>query len=112
MDAFGQKLPTFNIKGSDKINTITGGFFSIILYMVVFMYSTIKLSHLISKHGPNISTYYKEDEMSGVPISLKDINYRFAVTIESYLSPRYQKNDPRYVKYLFRMYGRKKGKPF
>ena len=110
MDAFGQKLPTFNIKGSDRVDTIVGGFFSIILYMVIFMYSTLKLSHLISKHGPNISSYEKEDAMANVALNLNKRNSRFAFTIESYHSPYNQKSDPRYVKYLFRLYGKREGK--
>ena len=73
--------------------------------MVVFMYSTVKFSYLITKHGPNISTYYREDDMSGVTLNLNDHKFRFAFTVEDYFSPIAQKNDPRYVKYLFRMYG-------
>ena len=77
------------------------------LYIIVFMYSTVKFSYLITKHGQNISTYYKEDEMSGVPLNLNDQNFRFAFTVESYFNPIEQKNDPRFVKYLFRMYGKR-----
>ena len=61
-----------NIKGKDRVNTIAGGFFSIILYTVVFFYSTVKFSFLISKHGPNISTYFKEDELSGTALNLNE----------------------------------------
>ena len=63
MDAFGQPLPNFNIKGSDKVNTIAGGFFSLILFGVVFMYSILKFSHLMTKHNPAVSSYFKEDGM-------------------------------------------------
>ena len=109
MDNFGQDLPTFNIRGSEKVTTILGGCFSLILFMVVFMYGALKFSHLMTKHNPQIGSYFKENEMSGVSLNLNDKNYRIAFTIESYMSPKVQKNDPRYVKYLFRLYGKRNG---
>ena len=63
MDAFGKKLPNFNIKGSDGVNSIAGGVFSIALYMTLLMYGIIKFYHLADKHNPNISSYYKYDEL-------------------------------------------------
>ena len=77
--------------------------------MVLLMYSILKFSHLASKHNPNISTFLKVDELTGQYLNLNEHRFRFAVTIESYLSPRVQKNDPRYIKYLFRYYGKHKG---
>ena len=56
--------------------------------MIVLMYATLKFSHLMLKHNPNISSYYIEDEMSGVTVNLKEHNYRFAFTVESFLSPK------------------------
>ena len=56
--------------------------------MIVLMYATLKFSHLMLKHNPNISTYYIEDEMSGVAVNLNEYNYRFAFTVESFNSPR------------------------
>ena len=112
LDAFGEKLPTFNIKGSDRVNTIAGGVLSIVLYMTVFMYSMIKLGHLVTKHNPNISTFYKDNEMYGISLNLNERKFRFAFTVESYRQPKEQKNDPRYVKYLVRYYGKRKGKEF
>ena len=35
-----------------------------------------------------------------------------AVTVENFNSPKKQKNDPRYVKWIFRMYGKREGKYF
>ena len=50
--------------------------------------------------------------MTGVSVNLNERNYKFAFTVESFLNPKKQKRDPRYVKYLFRMYGQKNGKEF
>ena len=106
-DNFGQKLPRFNIKGNEGVNTIAGGLFSIALYMVVLMYTTIKFSHLLTKHNPNISTYLKQDEMSETELYLNDYNFRFAFSIENFLGEKKQKNDSRYVKYIVRKYGKR-----
>ena len=82
MDAFGWSLPTFNIKGSDRVDTIAGGIFSIVLYMVVFMYSTLKFSHLVSRQAPKISFYELEDAMENVALNLNERKSKFAITIE------------------------------
>ena len=63
MDAFGLTLPSFNIRGNDRHNSIAGGVFSIVLYMTLMVYGIIKLYHLASKHNPNISAYFKFDEL-------------------------------------------------
>ena len=47
--------------------------------------------------------------MSGIPLNLNEKNFRIAFTVESYLSPKKQKRDPRFVKYLFRLYGKRNG---
>ena len=47
--------------------------------------------------------------MSNVALNLNERKMRFAFTFESYFKPYQQKNDPRYVKYLFRLYGKRNG---
>ena len=112
IDAFGKHLPSFNIKGSDKVNTIAGGFFTLILFLTVIMYGALKFSDLITKPNPYISSYFKDEELNAKPLNLNEHNFRIAFTVESYLSPYKQKIDPRYVKYIFRMFGRRNGKEF
>ena len=80
--------------------------------MVVFMYGTLKFSHLVSKHNPAVSSYFIDDGMQGESLNLNERKYRIAFTVESYLEPIEQKRDPKYVKYLFRLYGRKNGQEF
>ena len=50
--------------------------------------------------------------MSDVSINLNERNYKFAFSVESFLHPKQRKSDPRYVKYLFRMYGQRNGEEF
>ena len=61
MDAYGESLPSFNIKGKERVNTIVGGFLSIILYMIVFMYGVLKFTHMVAYENPNITGYDIED---------------------------------------------------
>ena len=112
MDAFSQSLPSFNIKGKDKVSTIVGGFFTLILFLTVLMYAALKFSDIITQPNPIINTHFSDDRMDDKIIDLNKKNFRAAFTVESYLDPRKQKNDPRYVKYLFRIYGKKEGRPF
>ena len=69
----------------------------------------LKFSNLITKPNPIINSYFAENEMGGVSINLNERNYKFAFTVESYIQPIERKNDPRYVKYLVREYGRRNG---
>ena len=85
------------------------GFCTLILFMTIFSYGMLKFSNLITKPNPIINSYFAENEMSGLSVNLNERNYRVAFTVESFREPILQKNDPRYVKYLVREYGRKNG---
>ena len=105
-------LPAFNIKGDEKVSTIPGGFITIVLYVIVLLYGLLRFLHLATKHNPNISTYYSEDGMSnGNVLNLNERGFRIAVSMESYLGKK-QLNDPKYVKYIFRLTGYKGGKSY
>ena len=83
------------------------------LSLIIFMYGLMKFVHLIEKHNPNISSYYQEDGMSfGRVLDANLRGFRIAVSVESYLFQNHQKNDPKYVKYLFRLAGKRNGKAF
>ena len=53
-----------------------------------------------------------EDVMADVVTNLNERKFRFALTVESYYEPMVQKNDPKYVKYIFQIFGKRKGKYF
>ena len=84
IDTFGSQLPSFNLKGNERVNTIVGGFFTLIIILLVFTYATLKFSNLITKPGPIINSYDTENSMAGVKINLNEKKYRLAFTIESY----------------------------
>ena len=57
-----------------------------------------------------MSAYFKDDAHAhDFKFNLKEKNFRLAVSIEDYFAPRRLKDDPKYVKWIFRLYGKKKG---
>ena len=57
-----------------------------------------------------MSEYFKENEFAnGFPVNLKQRNFRMAVNVEDYHKPYELKDDPKYVKWIFRMYGMRDG---
>ena len=51
-DVFGKSLPTFILKGRKEMKTFLGGFVSILVFLVILMYATLKFTHLALKHNP------------------------------------------------------------
>ena len=89
LDTFGQRLPTFILKGKDKVKTKVGGICTILAFLVVLMFAILKFSHLISKHKPTMFSYLKENDYSlnGEEIDLSERKFRIAVTIEDFFAP-------------------------
>ena len=66
----------------------------------------------MSRHNPNISSFRRQSYFdSSRVLSFKEYDLRFAFNIEGYLDDKV-KDDPNYVKYLVRMYGKKDGVPY
>ena len=61
LDIFGQDLPTFILKGRDKVQTRIGGVVSILIFILVLMYASLKFSHLVDRHNPVMNSFYKEN---------------------------------------------------
>ena len=49
---------------------------------------------------------------NGKIMNVKERGFRIAVSVESFLKPNEQKNNPKYVKYIFRLAGKRNGKSF
>ena len=111
IDAFGLPLPTFNLKGKQIVHTRIGGVCTLIISIIVILYATIKFIHLQTKHNPGMSSYYK-DTKDGFAINLNEQKFRFAFTVEDFNTPKSLKNDPDFVKWVVRLFGRKNGEPF
>ena len=61
MDMFGEPLPGFNIEGRREVRTYLGGFVSFVIIYILFMFSVLKLQHLLSKHNPVVNSFVERD---------------------------------------------------
>ena len=87
-DSFGEPVPGFNIKGQDSVKTRIGGVLTLIISATVLLYAVVKFTHLYTKHNPLFSSYLVDiDEKETLNLS-EEPDFRFAVTIESYMAPR------------------------
>ena len=55
IDSFGKEVPSFNLRGQEKVNTLVGGFVSFFVLIVIFLYANLKLTQLITGANPVIS---------------------------------------------------------
>ena len=100
MDSFGKEVPSFNLRGQEKVNTIVGGFVSILILIIIFLYANLKLTQLITGANPVISQQIVEDYYGPKDeFNLNENNIRFAFTVEGE-NTLDLKNDPRYVKFM------------
>ena len=106
IDAFGEDLPTFNIRGNDKITSTAGGVVTILIAFVVFAFTLVKFTHFMERHNPNMSSYSKQIEI-GDSLNFGQANTRIAFAIEDYYDPIELKDDDRYVRWVVRMFGKK-----
>ena len=111
IDGFGLPLPTFNLKGKQMVHTRIGGVCTLLITTIVLLYATIKFIHLQTRHNPGMSAYFKDTAPDFV-VNLNEQKFRFAFSIEDFIVPKRLKNDPRYVKWIVRLFGRKQGVPY
>ena len=108
-DIFGQQLPTFNLKGQSTVHTMAGGVITFFILVVTLVYASIKMVQLFDRHNPTVSQVLDKNVFDyNEKINLNEIGYRVAFSVEGYHS-REMKDDPRYVKYLVRIFGKKEG---
>ena len=76
---------------------------TILIAILVLSFACVKLQHVFKRYNPNMSSYNKKLE-SGEKISLGGNGPRVAFSIEDYYTPIELKDDPRYVKWMFRVF--------
>ena len=110
IDIFKQPLPSFNLKGQGSVSTLVGGFCTMLLFSIVLLYSTIKFLQLKQMANPVVSSYIKESSFGSDEIlNMNERNFKVAFAVEGFRT-KDLKYDPRYVKWIFRLYGKKNGK--
>ena len=112
IDLFGRPLPVFNLKGETKVFTVTGGLVSFAITVIVLCYGALKFQHMIMKHNADVTSVLETDVFDFNEITnLNDVGFRVAFSVRGYRKKEL-KDDPRYVKYLVRMFGKREGKDF
>ena len=94
------------------VHTITGGLTTFLVLVVMLVYASIKVIHLLSKHNPNVVMVHEKNFFDYKDkLDLNQIDFRLAFSVENYHTREF-KNDPRYVKYLVRIYGVENGEEY
>lgn len=112
IDQFGRPLPTFNLDSETEVHTTTGGLVTFLIIVITLCYGTLKFYQMMIKHNTNVTSVYETDVFDFKEVTnLHDIGFRMAFSVRGY-DTKELKDDPRYVKYLVRMFGRIKGIEF
>ena len=86
------------------VTTRTGGVVTVIIALLVFLYASLKFTHLTTRYNPQMSSYFSDLEDDEVLDMAEETDFMIAFSIEDFHKPRQLKNDPKYVKWIFRMY--------
>ena len=90
--------------------SIYGGILTVIMLGLMLWYAGLKLEMLITRANPTVSTFTEEFVLSSEDkLNLIDAGMYFAWTWEGY-NDKKLKDDPRFVKQLVRLSGRRQGK--
>ena len=89
-----------------------GGVVTTFIILIALIFATMKMVQFFTGHNPEISVftslgYVQADDK----VNLNDINFRMALVVEGF-ADRKRKADPRYVKYIARIWNEEDGKMF
>ena len=83
-----------------------------VIVVIMLAYASIKMIQLYDKQNPNVSQFIKKNDLDfNDRLNLNEIGFRLAWSVEGYNS-LVRKDDPRYVKYLVRLFRKENGKPY
>ena len=104
LDSFAKEVPAFNINGQSQVQTLVGGCLTLLIMIITFSYATSKMINLALKKDPFINLSEEQDFYDASKgINLNQANFRFA--IGAFGIHDGSRNDPRYVKWIARLYG-------
>ena len=91
------------------LGTVAGGLMTAAVLTLSLLYAVIKTIHLVNASNPVMSAltipgYYSSMDR----FYLDEANFRMAFAVEGYLDGE-NKNDPSYVKWVARIFGRSNG---
>ena len=105
-DNYGKDVPSFNISGETQVNTVLGGFLTIVVTVMTLGYALLKFVDVSQGKDPNIrqnlqaDSFGPEDKLN----FFDDLNFRFAVGALFYNDHnKTLKHDPQIVRWIARM---------
>ena len=112
VDVFGRPLPSFSYKGEEVVHTRAGGVLTILIGGIIMLYALVQFLNLASNKNLNLSIFVDEHHFNkDDKYNLNESNFRIAVAIEGFRK-KDMKDDPRFVKWIFRVYGKKDGEEY
>ena len=100
-DMFPRPIPAFNISGETEVRTHLGGCISIAIMYVTFIFATLKLQHLLSRHNPSVNVFVDQDALSYDDIwdGANEDDFMVAFAVVDYMSGE-AKSDKKFVKWF------------
>ena len=82
LDSFGKEIPSFNLKGENRVNTVVGGIVTTVIFTLSLFYSAIKGIELFERRSPQISEGTIE-EFYGMEdvLNFNEVGIRFAFSV-------------------------------
>ena len=62
-DSFASPAPSFTIQGSETVTSCMGGFLSLVIMYLVFVFTMLKFQQLLLRENPTINTHIEENAM-------------------------------------------------
>lgn len=96
-DIFSESIPSFNIRGQEKVQTYLGGTITLGLVYTTFLFALLKFRHMLFFKNPSIASFkqtlHEEDPQAFYPTT-KD-SFMIALGIEHFLDG--VKDDPTFA---------------
>ena len=104
VDHFSKEIPSFNLKGETNVTTLLGSIFTTLIVLVTLSYSLMKFEKVMTGRNADVTVFTELGHISAdEKVNLNDISFRMAFVVEGFVD-RERKADPRYVKYIARIW--------
>ena len=110
IDKFKKKtIPGFSLKGEEVISTPAGGFCTLFLFGILILFASHKSKTVMHRLNPIVNYVNLPDAIDDSEVvNLGASNFRFAFSLERGQGKEI-KNDPAFMRWRVRHYGRKDG---
>ena len=102
LDIFSGSLPSFSIGGKTSVQTSVGAFGSIIILVLTFSFSLLKMQHLVIRRNPLLATNSEVLEY-GETYSLASEEFMMAFALHKFAGSILD-FDARYVRWITRVW--------